>query len=102
MKMTKLQARAIARIESYFSNFCWEGNHTTVKAAEITDHGSFLAVSLETVRSDCDEYSQRAILCRHSAQFFVSRRGKITVTRSESGLTNDIKSTAKFLHADIL
>lgn len=74
--------KAVARVLRYWKEYgiskAEEGVTTLQVKYRATTYGA-LWLYTETVRNDCDKYSQRAMWCKDGAHYCISKRGKVTV-----------------------
>ena len=97
------QRRALARVLRHYKNATAYSGVTSVRyRMKQCGQNTFneVWVNVETRRSDCEEYSQRAILCGQSAHIKIGPRGKLTVYRATSGITESkVKHVCYMLRA---
>lgn len=88
--MNKSQRRSINKTIRYYRDVA--DDFTSVRATvEPTEYG-VIWVTINTRRSDCSAYSQRAIWTRKHAFIMIGKRGAITVYQAESGIGQDQKN----------
>jgi hypothetical protein len=100
-KYTDLQRRALNRIIRFYRDRNSYDGVTSVRCTFNNEYESFVSVTVETRRSDCDKYSPRAVICAQRAHIMVTRRGKITVHSADSGLTDERKHVARMINGHV-
>lgn len=95
--LNKSQRRAVRRI----MRFIWNRNsHSDVTSArfELTrPFGSFLSMTVTTRRSDCEEYSERAVICEQRLHCMIGPRGGLKVCSFSNGLSDSTAHAKKML-----
>jgi len=86
--MNRSQRNAINRIIYFYRQRNCYNKVTSIKIKR-EDFGSFIAVIVRTRRSDCHEYSLRALMCDQYAHIFVGKRGGLRVMDATSGLNSE-------------
>lgn len=94
--MTKSQRASIIRIIRYYRERNSYTGCTSVRVVA-EDCGSFISLSVETRRSDCEKYSQRQIVCNQSAHIFIGQRGGVDVKRATLGLGSHEEKHVQFM-----
>ena len=67
-------------------------NHVTSIRFELIDFSGMIWIHLRTRRSDCGQYSPRAILCERTLHALIGPRGGVKVSRAEWGIGNSEKT----------
>lgn len=99
--INKSQRNTINRIIRFYRQANAYNGVTSVRATvEETDYRA-VWISLETRRSDCGQYSPRAVVCRQDAHICVGPRGGITVYSASSGLESNAKHVAHMLRGKV-
>ena len=97
--LTPGQRRALSRIVRYYRDWNDHNGVTSVRFTLTRPFGTFPSFVITTRRSDCGEFSPRAVYTKMDASGSIGPRGGITLYRASNGLNDETKYVAKMLRA---
>ncbi len=96
--ITKGQRNAVKRVVRFYKERDAD-NLTSVRFELRRVTSSLLSLTVNTRRSDCGKYSQRAILCERRAHFMIGPRGGLKLHNSDTGMQDDSQHVRYMLNA---
>lgn len=85
--MTPSQRRAINQIIKFYRERNRYNGVTSVRCTVKHEH-FFVSLTIQTRRSDCSQYSPRAVFSLQYAHVFIGKRGGISVPMALDGVTD--------------